>query len=93
MISVIGVLLQIAATQGAVCDAAANRLMGFTIEEARGTRHERQIADSIAQKGRGAVVAAMAAGLTGDQCAYIMAAPDSAVRAMAIASLPERNGR
>jgi len=35
----------------------------------------------------------IAAGMTADKCAFILAAPDSSVRSLAIATLPERAGK
>lgn len=78
----------------AACLAAAQRFTAFIREEAKGTRHARQIDEAIARNG-GANAASKAAAekLSPDQCAFILSAPDSTVRAMAIATLPERNGQ
>ncbi|MDX0977438.1 hypothetical protein BMJ35_18205 [Sinorhizobium medicae] len=35
----------------------------------------------------------LAASMDEDRCAFILAAPDSTVKALAIAALPERNGK
>jgi hypothetical protein len=68
-------------------------MVAFVKEEARGTRHEAQIAATVAAKGEGALVSQFAATIPDDQCAYLLTAPDNVLRAMAIASLPERNGK
>lgn len=89
-------LLFLVATPAAAdqsCLVAAHRVLGFLRDEAKGTRHEAQIANSIKAKGEGSVVAGIAAGLTSDQCALLILAPDSTVRALAISMLPERNGQ
>jgi hypothetical protein len=75
------------------CVAASARLLAFVIAEAKGTRHEAQIAQSIAAKGEASVRAAFAKTIAPDQCAFLLIAPDSTLRAIAIASLPERNGQ
>lgn len=65
----------------------------FIVEEAAGTRHEAQIAASIEAKGGiDAAVVEMAGNLDAGQCAFLVVAPDSTVRALAIATLPERQG-
>jgi len=82
-----------AAETSATCTTAASRTAAFLIEEAKGTRHEAQIAGAIAAKGYGSIIETIAAGLTEDQCALLFAAPDSTLRAMAITMLPERMGK
>lgn len=77
----------------ATCLAAAHRIFAFVEQEAKGTRHEAQMAAAIKKKDKGSLVAEMAAGLNSDQCAFLMIAPDSTIRALAIAALPERNGK
>lgn len=73
------------------CTAAVHRLLGFLKEEAVGTRHEAQIKESIEQNGEGTLVSELASEMTEDQCAMILIAPDSTVRALAISMLPERS--
>lgn len=82
-----------AAEPSSACLAAAHRMVAFVTEEAKGTRHEAQIAATVAAKGEGALVSQFAETIPPDQCAYLLVAPDSVLRAMAIASLPERNGK
>jgi len=67
-------------------------VLGFLKEEARGTRHEQQIRESIEAKGEGPMIAQVASSLSSDQCTFLLIAPDSTVRALAISMLPERNG-
>ncbi|MGO7921989.1 hypothetical protein ACC755_22815 [Rhizobium ruizarguesonis] len=38
-------------------------------------------------------IAAMAATMDEKKCAFLLTAPDSSLRALAITSLPERNGK
>lgn len=85
-------LAQVAPRSSSPCDVGVARLYGFLIEEAKGTRHEAQIESSIEADGMGSAISAIAATMTDDQCAYLMVAPDSALRAMAITMLPERMG-
>ncbi|MDI7923427.1 hypothetical protein [Ferirhizobium litorale] len=76
------------------CVAAAHRVMGFLIEEANGTRHEEQIANKIEEAGSADKAAVdLAATLVPGQCVFIITAPDSTVRALAISMLPERQGQ
>lgn len=76
------------------CVAAAHRMMGFVLEEAKGTRHEGQIQKSIDDAGGiDKKLATVAAGMSSAQCAFLLAAPDSSVRALAISTLPERSGK
>jgi hypothetical protein len=82
------------APASAPCLAATYRMMGFLIEEAKGTRHEAQIADAIAKAGgKDKRAAEMSGSLSEEQYAFILGAPDSAVRALAISMLPERSGK
>lgn len=74
------------------CTAAAHRVLGFLKEEAKGTRHEAQISETISAKGEGPLIAQVASSLSSDQCTFLLIAPDSTVRALAISMLPERNG-
>ena len=75
------------------CVAAASRMTEFIILEAKGTRHEQQISEAIRKKGgKDKAVAALASGMDEDKCAFILAAPDSTIRALAISTLPERTG-
>lgn len=75
------------------CTAAAHRVLAFVLEEAKGTRHEAQIAETIRTKGEGKAVSEIAALIEGNQCDFLLIAPDSTVRALAITMLPERNGQ
>lgn len=76
------------------CVAAAHRMVGFLVEEAKGTRHEAQINGAIAKAGgRDKRVVEVAGGLSEAQCAFLLAAPDSTVKALAISMLPERAGK
>lgn len=74
------------------CTASAHRVLAFMKEEAKGTRHEAQIQSSIEQHGEGPLVAQVASTLSVDECSFLLVAPDSTIRAMAISMLPERNG-
>lgn len=76
----------------ALCLAAAHRFQDHYEREAEGTRHEAQIAAAYERYGsKGAAIREVAKTFSDDECALILAAPDSTVRAMAIAGLPERN--
>ncbi|KQS90320.1 hypothetical protein ASG50_07650 [Rhizobium sp. Leaf386] len=91
--SVLATLLA-SAEPSASCVAAAHRMTAFLIEEAKGTRHERQIEVAITKAGGyDRRVREIAATMTEDRCAILLAMPDSSVRALAIATLPERNGK
>lgn len=77
-----------------ICIAAAHRIMPILIQEAQGTRHEAQIAGSIADRGgQDKAAADLAATLKEDACAMLVVAPDSTLRAFAISMLPERAGK
>ena len=77
-----------------VCLTAARRFMSFYIEEAKGTRHEAQIAGAIKKAGSlDKKMVEVASEMTEDKCALMMAMPDSSLRALAVSSLPERNGK
>jgi len=94
MLATLAVIVLASSGPSATCLAAAHRFTAFLVEEARGTRHEKQIADSIsAAGGMDAKARQIAAGMTADKCAFILAAPDSSVRSLAIATLPERAGK
>jgi hypothetical protein len=95
LIEILSAVALIAAAQPSdICMAAAHRVSVFLIEEAKGTRHEKQIQESIQAAGNlDSLVAQIAAVLQEDQCAFLLTAPDSTVRAMAISMLPERSGR
>ncbi|MGH0257050.1 hypothetical protein NKY39_15980 [Sinorhizobium meliloti] len=86
-------MAQPALADEATCLAAAHRIFAFVEQEAKGTRHEAQMAAAIKKKDKGSLVAELAAGLNSDQCAFLMIAPDSTIRALAKAALPERNGQ
>ncbi|KFB10367.1 hypothetical protein [Nitratireductor basaltis] len=95
MRAAIAALLLITASSPALadgCRAAAHRVFPVLVEEAKGTRHEAQIAASIAENGEGATIAGIAATLTDEQCGFLLTADDSTIRAIAISMLPERNG-
>ena len=95
----LAVLLSLASTvladgePSAICLAASHRVMAFVDEAARGTRHEKQINQrrEIAG-GQAKMIRHLASTLDEDKCAYLMTAPDSAMRALALSMLPERNG-
>lgn len=94
MLAIMLVSAMAGASPSSVCVAAAHRYFAFLSQEAKGTRHEKQIAASVTRNGSvDAAVVEIAKGLTDDQCTYIIAAPDSAIRAMAKATLPERQGK
>ncbi|WP_234841306.1 hypothetical protein [Sinorhizobium meliloti] len=76
-----------------LCRAAAHRIVEFAKEEAKGTRHEAQIANAIKKKGEAYLINEMAGGLNPDQCAFLIIAPDSTVRAIARAAMPARSGK
>lgn len=84
----------IAAGPSEACVAASHRFTAFLIEEAKGTRHEAQINASIANAGGlDKLVVKAAAAMEEEKCAFLLAAPDSTVRALAISALPERAGK
>lgn len=94
MLSALLSVVLIAGTPSEACIAAAHRLSGFLVEEAKGTRHEAQIR-AAAEKAGGMDkrVVEIAQGMGEAECAFLLTAPDSAVRALAISALPERNGQ
>jgi hypothetical protein len=81
------------ADDSATCAAAAHRFVAMVTAEAKGTRHEAQIAAANKDKGEAAAIAEFRESLNEDHCAFLMLAPDSTIRALAIAALPERNGK
>lgn len=94
MNTLIAAMLIAAAGPSEACVAASHRFMTFLIEEAKGTRHEAQINESIAKAGGFDKMAMKAAEEMGEEkCAFILAAPDSTVRALAVSALPERAGK
>lgn len=91
---VAAMVMTVASEPLTICLTAARRMMMFIAEEARGTRHEAQIRSSTERVGGlEKAVVALAATLDLNQCTFIVAAPDSTLRALAISSLPERNGK
>ncbi|RVK76002.1 hypothetical protein CN157_16035 [Sinorhizobium meliloti] len=94
MLATLAIIVLAASGPSPTCIAAAHRFTSFLIEEAKGTRHEAQIgASTEAAGGLDKKVQEIAASMSEDRCAFIIAAPDSTVRALAIAALPERNGK
>ena len=92
MIEVLAAVV-LASSPSPSCLTAARRMTEFMIQEAKGTRHESQIAEQIDKAGGlDNAVVQIAGTMEEDACAFLIAAPDSAVRAMAIANLPERSG-
>lgn len=82
------------ASPSVICLTATRRFMSFYIEEAKGTRHEEQIAGAIKKAGSlDKKMVEVASEMTEDKCTLMMAMSDSALRALAISSLPERNGK
>ncbi|MGO7148971.1 hypothetical protein ACCS52_26405 [Rhizobium ruizarguesonis] len=64
------------------------------VAEAKGTRHEAQIRQAAEKAGgMDKSIAGMAATMDANKCAFLLTAPDSSLRALAITSLPERNGK
>lgn len=94
MIGKLAIIVLATSGPSPTCIAAAHRFTSFLIEEAKGTRHEAQIeASTQAAGGLDKKVQEIAASMSEDRCAFILAAPDSTVRALAAAALPERNGK
>jgi hypothetical protein len=93
----VGVILSVMIGVGAPstdCLAAAYRFVGFLQVEAKGTRHEEQIAAAIRKAGGlEKRVEEIASAMDEAKCKFLLTAPDSTIRALAIATLPERNGK
>lgn len=86
-------LLLAAASPSTACIAAAERMLVFMVQEAVGTRHEAQFKGSMGTpEARAAKLREIAGNLNDDQCAFLLAAPDSTIRALAVSALPERGG-
>jgi hypothetical protein len=64
------------------CTAAAERMFEFMIEDLPNAPQRETIEATIQAKGRDAVIREMAGGFTDDQCAFLIVAPDSTVKAM-----------
>lgn len=94
MIEIIAALTLVAAsTPSTECLAAARRFTEFLAAEAKGTRHEQQIRQATEKAGgKSRTIAEIAAILEPAMCNFLLTAPDSSLRALAITSLPERNG-
>lgn len=87
-------ILIAAAGPSEACLAASHRFVTFIIEEAKGTRHQAQIEATMKTAGGfDEMVATSAAAMKDEHCAFLLAAPDSTVRALAISALPERAGQ
>lgn len=83
----------LASSPDPLCVAAAQRMTAFMIEEAEGTRHQAQIEESIDKAGGIDALAVQIAGtMKPESCAFLISAPDSAVRSLAISALPQRLG-
>jgi hypothetical protein len=95
MIEIIAALTLVASsTPSTECLAAARRFTEILVAEAKGTRHETQIRQAAEKAGgMDKSIAAMAAAMDEKKCAFLLTAPDSSLRALAITSLPERNGK
>jgi hypothetical protein len=94
MLELVAAVMMVASQPSDICIAAAQRVMPFLIEEAKGTRHQAQIETAIRKAGsKDKAAVGVAAGLKPDQCAFLIVAPDSTIRALAISMLPERSGK
>lgn len=94
MIGLVAMMWLTAGEPSVVCMAAVRRLVKVMEVEAKGTRHEAQIAEANQRSGgRDATVRELAATLSEDQCDKLAIAPDAIVREMAIGMLPERQGK
>ncbi|RVJ19424.1 hypothetical protein CN184_21060 [Sinorhizobium medicae] len=88
MIATLAIIVLATSGPSPTCIAAAHRFTSFLIEEAKGTEASTQAAGGLDKK-----VQEIAASMSEDRCAFILAAPDSTVRALATAVLPGRNGK
>lgn len=94
VLSALVMIVLVSSEPSPACLAAAHRFTNFLIDESKGTRHEDQIRAKLDQAGGlDKAVRELAVTFHENQCAFILAAPDSTVRALAIAALPERSGK
>jgi hypothetical protein len=94
VLSTLALIVLASTSPSPTCLAAAHRFTTFLIEEAKGTRHESQMRVAMETAGgRDQKVREIAATMPEDRCAFILSLPDSTVRALAISTLPERNGK